>query len=171
MIFRKQLLDIIDYAYEQAHDSEICVCPTAVPNWDDRNLTDEVVEHQLHSLRVIRKYIEEYDTNRRYVHPNTIRWLVSRFMDTEYSEKLLADVSVHTFNTLKQDLMVRFEELSFTEDDVKGAWKEWFDWAASNGTLISPHIRIKDAERPYMHDEIRVIDTLLTIAYAAIDKL
>ena len=60
IVFRKELLDIIDYAYTQAHDSNICVCPSAVPDWDDKNLTDEVLERQLDMLKIIRKYVEVY---------------------------------------------------------------------------------------------------------------
>lgn len=59
VIFRKELLDIIDYAYGQAQDN-ICVCPSAVPEWDDMNLTDEMVERQLHFLRIVRRYVESY---------------------------------------------------------------------------------------------------------------
>ncbi len=58
MIFRTELLDIINYAYTQAHDSDICVCPSAVPEWDDRNLTDEMCEKQLEVLSGIRLYVE-----------------------------------------------------------------------------------------------------------------
>lgn len=57
MIFRKELVDILDYAYSQAHDSCICVCPTAVPDWNDNALTDEMIDRQLHMLKVIRKYL------------------------------------------------------------------------------------------------------------------
>lgn len=60
MIFRKELLEIIDYAYTQAHDSNICVCPSVVPNWDDHNLTDEMIDLQLDMLMIIRKFIERY---------------------------------------------------------------------------------------------------------------
>ena len=56
MLFRKELIDIIDYAYSQAHDSCICVCPTAVPDWNDNALTDEMIDRQLYMLKMIRKY-------------------------------------------------------------------------------------------------------------------
>lgn len=59
VIFRKELLDIIDFAIERAEDN-ICVCPHAVPDWDDNKLTDEVVERQLDMLKIIRKYVEVY---------------------------------------------------------------------------------------------------------------
>ena len=59
VIFRKELLDIIDFAIERAKDN-ICVCPHAVPDWDDNNLTDEVIERQLDMLKIIRKYVEVY---------------------------------------------------------------------------------------------------------------
>ena len=59
VIFRKELLDIIDFAIERAADN-ICVCPHAVPDWDDNNLTDEVIERQLDMLKIIRKYVEVY---------------------------------------------------------------------------------------------------------------
>ena len=58
MIFKTELLDIIDYAYSQAHDSNICVCPSAVPEWDDRNLTDEMYNRQLSKLQGIRLFVE-----------------------------------------------------------------------------------------------------------------
>jgi hypothetical protein len=57
MLFREELLDIIDYAYTQAHDSLICVCPSAVPGWDDRNLTDDMIDHQLEFLNLLRCYV------------------------------------------------------------------------------------------------------------------
>lgn len=58
MIFRNELLDIINYAFDQAHDSNICVCPSAVPEWDDRHLTDEMCEKQLRVLRGIRTFVD-----------------------------------------------------------------------------------------------------------------
>ena len=58
MIFKNELIDILNYAYDQAHDSNICVCPSAVPEWDDRNLTDEMCEKQLKVLNGIRAFID-----------------------------------------------------------------------------------------------------------------
>lgn len=60
MIFRKELIDIVDYAYSQAHDSCICVCPTAVPDWNDWALTNEMINRQLYMLRIIRKYLVNF---------------------------------------------------------------------------------------------------------------
>lgn len=59
MIFKQEFLDIINYAYDQAHDNLICVCPSAVPDWDDNNITDDMIDRQLFALNLLRRYVEQ----------------------------------------------------------------------------------------------------------------
>lgn len=170
MRYRKELLEIINYAYGQA-ENNICVCPSAVPEWDDRNLTDEMYEKQLCKIRLVRAYFEHYDTNRRNVHPNTVQWLMSFYMSYTFTVELLATISVETLNILSDDMICHFEDLSVTVDDIKAAWKEWFSRSTVDGTLICPHLRIVDKDVSWLHPELRVADSLLEITYKAIDEL
>ena len=101
---------------------------------------------------------------------STVHFLLGRFLDTEYSDKFLSKISAENFSRLKEDMLVRFDG-ELTEEDIKQAWYEWFDWAASNGTLISPHFEIVDADVCWRHEELRVADFLLEMARTAINKL
>ena len=102
---------------------------------------------------------------------STVHVLLGRWLDTEFEPDFLAKVSAETLTTMKHELDDIFEDLELTTDDVKAAWKEWFDWAAHNGTLVSGSFRIVDPECSYKHDELRVIDLVLKLAYEAIDNL
>lgn len=104
MIFRKELLDIIDYAYTQAHDSDICVCPSAVPDWDDKRITDDMYERQLGVLSGIRLFIEhgfddipKFDNNALRILTEELERRVEDWLDViklEYGDEV-PDNDVH----------------------------------------------------------------------------
>lgn len=102
---------------------------------------------------------------------STVHVLLGRWLDTEFEPKLLAKVSAESFAAIKGELQDIFEDLELTDADIKSAWKYWFNWATSNGTLVSPDFRIVDAECNYRHEELRVNDLVLELAYNAIDSL
>ena len=101
---------------------------------------------------------------------STIHFLLSRFMETEYQTKLLANVSVETFEQLKQDMTEQFADW-LTDVDIKEAWKCWFDWAADNGTLISSELQFVNPDVSWQHDELRIIDLVIELAHSYIDRL
>lgn len=111
--------------------------------------------------------------NTTTIDKSTVNFLLSRFMDTEYQTKFLAKVSADNLQALHNDLTMRFDDLGLelTVDDVKDAWKNWFDWAANNGTLLSPDFRIVDPNASYRHAELEVLDKLLELVFTAIDTL
>lgn len=96
--------------------------------------------------------------------------LLARYMDTEYPLSLLANVSATSFGKLKAELIDRFDE-QIDANDVKAAWKQWFVWAANNGTLVSGELTYNCAECNWRHDELRVIDLVIDLAEMYIDKL
>ena len=98
----------------------------------------------------------------------TFHFLLARFMDTEYPVSLLASVSPKNFDVLKREMFSRFNDCylhELTEDDVKEAWKIWFDYAVDDGTLISADLCLPQ------YVDIRVHRQLAELAVDAIDKL
>ena len=102
---------------------------------------------------------------------STAKYLLGHFIDVEYDEKFLCNVSASTLKLLSEDLSCKFEELELTDDDVKDVWKEWFEWAMSNGTIINHYFRIVDADRPTRHEELDVAKYVLKIIYNKIDSI
>ena len=98
-------------------------------------------------------------------------YLLSRFLVTEYQQQFLARISTKTFDQLKEDLTERFNYLELTDTDIKEAWKEYFEYSISCGSLISPDFCITDPVVDYRHDELKVHDYMLDIASKAIDSL
>ena len=95
--------------------------------------------------------------------------LLGRWMDTEFEPKVLANVSVETFRLLKEQILDIFEDCMLTDTDIKAAWKEWFDWAARNGCLVSPFLTVQTADN--QHKELDVIDLVIKLSSEAIDVL
>lgn len=97
--------------------------------------------------------------------------LLGRWLDTEYDVKLLANVSKSTLDKLVAGLTEFFEDLDLTVDDVKLIWKNWFDWATFNGTLIHSAFVVAPNTQQCSHEELQVMDLLVKIACDAIDRL
>lgn len=89
--------------------------------------------------------------------------LLGRWLDTEFEAKYLADISVETFNNIKQQMLDIFEGCELIDADIKAAWKEWFEWNIYNGTLV------KCGVSPYL--EVDIMKCVLKQASEAIDKL
>ena len=102
---------------------------------------------------------------------SNLYFLLGRFLDTEFNEEFLANISAENFTKLKKHLQDIFEDLTLTDADTKEAWKAWFDWAAYNGTIINHNFQIVDPECSWSHEELRLIDLTLELANSAIDKL
>lgn len=95
--------------------------------------------------------------------------LLGRWLDTEFEAKHLADISVETFNNIKQQMLDIFEGCELTDADIKAAWKEWFGWATYGGCLVSPCLNIQTADR--RHQQLEVLELVLKLSSEAIDAL
>ena len=95
----------------------------------------------------------------------TTTYLLSYYMDYTFQNKLLAQPCAKNFSIIKEDLLSRFGCLELTDDDIKQAWKDWFDENANNGTLVNDNLLLPK------YGEIKVIDQLICLAIDAIDNL
>ena len=95
----------------------------------------------------------------------TTTYLLSYYMDYTFQNKLLAQPCAKNFSIIKEDLLSRFDCLELTDDDIKQAWKDWFDENANNGTLVNDNLLLPK------YGEIKVIDQLIYLAIDAIDNL
>ena len=95
----------------------------------------------------------------------TTTYLLSYYMDYTFQNKLLAQPCAKNFSIIKEDLLSRFGCLELTDDDIKQAWKDWFDENANNGTLVNDNLLLPK------YGEIKVIDQLIYLAIDAIDNL
>lgn len=96
--------------------------------------------------------------------------LLSYYVEYTFDKKALACVCKETLDAMTTEMQSMFEELELSRDDVKAAWKMWFDNAAHDGTLISADLNLY-GEHDYSHDEIAVIDMLIELACKNIDRL
>ena len=95
----------------------------------------------------------------------TTTYLLSYYMDYTFQTKLLAQPCAKNFSIIKEDLLSRFGCLELTDDDIKQAWKDWFDENANNGTLVNDNLLLPK------YGETKVIDQLIYLAIDAIDNL
>lgn len=96
---------------------------------------------------------------------STTTYLLSYYMDYTFQNKLLAQPCAKNFSIIKEDLLSRFDCLELTDDDIKQAWKDWFDENANNGLLVFPELRLPQ------YNELKVIDKVIELANNAIDNL
>ena len=104
---------------------------------------------------------------------NMMHFLIGRYLDVEYNEKLLAVISAENFNKIKDDIYCRFcdDDIELTDADIKEGWKSWFDFAANNGTLINLSFDIIKADGSSIWPTIHLSDYLLEMVNVAIDNL
>lgn len=96
---------------------------------------------------------------------STTTYLLSYYLGYTFQDKLLAQPCAENFKIIKEDLTSRFECLELEDDDIKQAWKDWFDENANNGTLVNDNLLLPK------YGEVKVIDQLIYLAIDAIDNL
>lgn len=93
------------------------------------------------------------------------RYLLGYYMNYHYTVSALTSIKADMLQLMHQDINDMMPDIAATVDDVKAAWKNWFDMAANDGTLISSELM------KVGYCQAEAIDCVLATAYKLIDSL
>ena len=100
----------------------------------------------------------------------TIQWLLGKYSAVEFRSSFLMNISAETFDKLKQVLTEDLDAFDLTDDDIKSAWKYWFEDVTFGGGIVCQDLKIKNSDKPY-HDGITdVHDYLVLMVNTLIDS-